>query len=90
MSNNTETNLAKAVQAVRGTNPMAWDTFITWLETRSSELTDSLLSSPAEHLQVMQGRAREARDLVVTLKSAPALAEKLHEKDRYNASRRQP
>jgi hypothetical protein len=87
MSSNTEVNLAKAVQAVRASSPTGWATLLDWLEIRSIEITDNLLSSPAEHLQVMQGRAREARELIAVLKAAPALAEKLYDKERHNANR---
>lgn len=85
MSSDTERQLAKAVQALRAANPPAWDDFVTLLNKRAGEITQTLIASIPERLQVMQGQAQEAQTLHAFLLNAPALAEALYQKERQNA-----
>lgn len=88
MRNDLEVLIAKAVVEVRSTSSQGWETLLSALSARAAQKAEDCISSPLEHLQVAQGRAQEARELVNTLKNAPKLAEQIRNKERVDVARR--
>lgn len=88
MRNELEVQVAKAVADVRSTNPQGWTTLLDALSARALFKAEECISSPIERLQVAQGRAQEARELLSILQNAPKLAEQIRDKERINGARR--
>ena len=75
-------NLSIKAFELQAVSRARWDEFIVELENYSRLVSEECISSPVEGLQVAQGRAREARDLLKLLKDARATAEKVKDKSR--------
>lgn len=88
MRNELEVLIAKAVMDVRSSNPQGWDTLLNALSARAACKAEDCISSSIDRLQVTQGRAQEARELVNMLLNAPKLAEQIRDKERINGARR--
>jgi hypothetical protein len=63
-------NLAQAVLTLEAVGGPAWETFLAHLRQYRDECTRDLLVAPPENIQVMQGRARGAQEMVSCIEAA--------------------
>lgn len=71
----SEQELIRAAANLARANRPDWEVFLRALQGHVDTLKDHCVSSPLEHLQVAQGRAQAARDLLRTLQTAVQTAD---------------
>jgi hypothetical protein len=62
--------LAQAILMLQAHDGPAWETFMKHLHQYKDECARDLLSAPPETIQVMQGRARGAQEMVSCIEAA--------------------
>jgi hypothetical protein len=91
MSNERIKAMAKCVADLRASNPPLFGKFMTLLAARLDEITEQLVTAQPDRLAQLQGSALEARALFKELVDAPALAERVQQKEQTSGTTaRQP
>jgi hypothetical protein len=76
--------LSQAAVELRSTSRAAWDDFLNAVTEYSAAVTNNCVSATPDLLPQAQGRAQNARDFLALMHAAPALVEKLREKNKNN------
>lgn len=74
------TDLVKACAQLARSAPRSWDDFLAAYRAYSIEVTNQMVSSPADTLHVAQGRAKQAHELLRIMENALRTAEQLERK----------
>lgn len=75
-------NLQQAAAQLARSSPRSWDEFLAAYRAHCHEVLKQVISSPPETVQVAQGRARHADELLKQLETALAVAEQIEKRNR--------
>ena len=78
----TEERLARAALALRAASPPAYEEFLRAMDQVRMEADDRVIEAPAESLQLLQGKARQVRALLLSLMNARSLVDKIDQAQR--------
>lgn len=73
--NDAKLGIAKAALQLRGADRPGWDAFLASLAAYSTHTDSQCVASPPDMVLVMQGRARNMRELLKILHDSPGTVE---------------